>query len=196
MTDKLFLENFYSKTHKLILKSNSCNTSLIVDPFTQVKSAEHMAKFDWIRFCGFSFTPIVKMYKTSIKPLQIQNFPFKNVLSLTMEYRMYLTFLQKLRCLGWFKTSQALHREENKVEFLEWQFHNEKLSFVHKKETEHSFEPSLSIVFSILKCKTLVLKTTMWRTRARHFVDWCRWLRCQIRFFPYPVKSSKHMLLK
>ena len=84
---------------------------------------------------------------------------------------MYLTFLPKLRCLGWFKTSQALHREENKVEFLERQFHNEKLSFVHKKETEHSFEPSLSIVFSILKCKTLVLKTTMWRTRARHFVD-------------------------
>ena len=62
-----------------------------------------------------------------------------------MEYRIYLTFLPKLRCLGWFKTSQALHREENKVEFLEWQFHNEKLSFFHKKETEHSFKPFLSI---------------------------------------------------
>ena len=34
---------------------------------------------------------------------------------------------------------------ENKVEFLERQFHSEKLSFVHKKETEHSFELSLSI---------------------------------------------------
>ena len=42
-----------------------------------------------------------------MKPLQ--KFPFKNVLSLTSRvYRMYLKFLQKPRCLGWFKTSQAL----------------------------------------------------------------------------------------
>ena len=33
----------YSKTHKLILKSNSCKTSQIV-AFTQVKSVEHMTK--------------------------------------------------------------------------------------------------------------------------------------------------------
>ena len=31
------------------------------------------------------------------------------------------------------------------AQFLKRQFHNEKLSFVHKKETEHSFELSLSI---------------------------------------------------
>ena len=30
------------------------------------------------------------------------------------------------------------------AQFLERQFHNEKLSFVHKKETENSFELSLS----------------------------------------------------
>ena len=53
---------------------------------------------------------------------------------------MYLKFLQKLRCPGWSKTGQALRRKENKVEFLEGQFRNEKLSFVHKKETEYSFE--------------------------------------------------------
>ena len=35
---------FYSKTDKLILRSNSRNTNWIVDPFTQVKSAGHMAK--------------------------------------------------------------------------------------------------------------------------------------------------------
>ena len=34
---------------------------------------------------------------------------------------------------------------ENKVEFLERQFHSEKLLFVHKKDTEHPFELSLSI---------------------------------------------------
>ena len=34
---------------------------------------------------------------------------------------------------------------QNKVELLERQCHSEKLSFVHKKENEHSFELSLSI---------------------------------------------------
>ena len=58
-----------------------------------------------------------------------------------------------------------IRRVENRVEFLERQSHSEKLSFVHKKETEHSFELSLSIcvfyrrIFN-LECKTLVLKTT------------------------------------
>ena len=33
--------------------------------------------------------------------------------------------------------SQALRSVENKVESLERQCHSEKLSFVHKKETEH-----------------------------------------------------------
>ena len=42
------------------------------------------------------------------------------------------------------KPSAPIRRVENKVEFLERQFHSEKLSFVHKKETEHSFELSLS----------------------------------------------------
>ena len=42
-------------------------------------------------------------------------------------------------------------------------------------------------VFSILKCKTLVLKTTTWWTRASHFVvDGWQLVRCQIRFFPTP----------
>jgi len=41
-----------------------------------------------------------------------------------------------------FKTGQAPRREETKVEFLEEQFHNEKLSFAYKKETELSFELS------------------------------------------------------
>ena len=42
-------------------------------------------------------------------------------------------------------------------------------------------------VFSILKCKTLVLKTTTSCTRASHFVDGWHLLRCQIRgLFPTP----------
>ena len=57
---------------------------------------------------------------------------------------------------AWSKTSQALRREENKVEFLEGQLGKEKLSFVHKEKTEDYIELSLSIcVFSFamgLRC--------------------------------------------
>ena len=58
-----------------------------------------------------------------------------------------------------FKTDHALRREENKVEFLEGRFLDEKLLFLHKKKAEHSFELPLSI-FCLLtsKCRTLVLK--------------------------------------
>ena len=102
---------------------------------------EHMAKnqFQMHILCFFIHAD-VKMQKTSMKLLQLQKFPFKNVLSLTIEYRMYLKFLPNPRCLGCFKTSQR-----SVVEFFERQFHSEKLSFVHKKETEHSIELSLSV---------------------------------------------------
>ena len=50
-----------------------------------------------------------------------------------------------LPCLVQNKLSALIRRVENEVEFFERQFHSEKLSFVHKKETEHSFELSLSI---------------------------------------------------
>ena len=54
--------------------------------------------------------------------------------------------------------------DENKVEFLEGRFLDEKLPFHHKKKAEHSFELFLSIflsfngVFFSLECRTLVLK--------------------------------------
>ena len=72
---------------------------------------------------------------SSLQFRHISYISFKNVLSLTIEYRMYLKFLQKPRCLGWL----------NKVKFLKRQFQSKKLLFVHKKETERSFELSLSI---------------------------------------------------
>ena len=79
-------------------------------------------------FCNFSLKTDAKMNKTYMKHLLInvpQNSP-------------------KRRCLGCIskQTGQALLREENKVEFLEKQFHKEKLSFAHKKKTELSFEHS------------------------------------------------------
>ena len=44
-----------------------------------------------------------------------------------------------------FKTDHAFGREENKVEFLEGRFLDEKFPFLHKKNAKHSFELSLSI---------------------------------------------------
>ena len=43
------------------------------------------------------------------------------------------------------RPSAPIQRVENKVEFLEIQIHRKKLSFVHKKENEHSCELFLSI---------------------------------------------------
>ena len=63
---------------------------------------------------------------------------------MTIQYRMYLKFLQKPCCLdGWFKPSQAIWSAVKKT-ILEREFQSEKLSFVHKEESEHSFELSLS----------------------------------------------------
>ena len=77
-----------------------------MDPLTQVKSAEHMAKFNtksisnWGTFCNFSLAPKRKIYKTSMKHLKIHKFPFKNVIVLAIECKMCLKIQQKLHCLG------------------------------------------------------------------------------------------------
>ena len=74
-------------------------------------------------------------------------FPFKNVLFFDHRVRN-VPQVSSETSLPWLvqnKPSAPIRRVENKVEFLERQCHSEKLSFVHKKETEHSFELSLSI---------------------------------------------------
>ena len=92
------------------------------------------------------------------------------------------------------KPSAPIRRVENKVEFFERQFQSEKLSFVHKRKLSillNFLFPFVSFigVFSNLKCKTLVLKTTTSWTRANHFVDGWHLQRCQIRFFPHPLNG-------
>ena len=116
-----------------------------MDPFTQVKSAEYVAKFNINSilnrgtFCGFSVTPMSKCRK---RPRNLDE--YKN--SLLLDHRLQnAPIVPSKTSLPWFKASRAQRREENKVEFLERQFHNEKLSFFHEKESEHSFELSLSI---------------------------------------------------
>ena len=76
-----------------------------MDPFTQVKSAEHMAKINTKStsnrgtFCNFSLAPKGKTYKAARKHSKIRKFPFKNVIVLAIECNMYLKIQQKLHCL-------------------------------------------------------------------------------------------------
>ena len=100
---KIFIQNPKGQSFKAIRK----NTIWIVDPFTQVKSAEHIAKFNTKSisnrgtFCNFSLAAKRKIYKTSMKHLKLHKFPFKNViLFLAIECKMYLKIQQKLHCLG------------------------------------------------------------------------------------------------
>ena len=95
----------------------------------------------------FFFHTDVKNRKRPSNLYKYKNSLLKTYLSLIIEYGMYLKCLQKPR-LPWLvqnKPSAPICRLENEVEFLERQFHSKQLSFVHKKETEHSFELSLSI---------------------------------------------------
>ena len=113
-----------------------------------------------------------------------KKFLFKNVLFFDQSVQN-VPQVSSETSLPWLvqnRLSAPICRIENKVEFLERQFHSEKLSFLF---------PFVSFigVFSILKCKTLVLKTTTSWTRASHFVAGWHLQRCQIRFFPHPLNG-------
>ena len=84
---------------------------------------------------------------------------------------------------------------ENKVEFLERQFHAKSFRLSTKRTLSILLNFLFPFVFfigvlSILKCKTLVLKTTTSWTRASHFVDGWHFQRCQISFFPHSPPSK------
>ena len=68
---------------------------------------------------------------------------------MTIEYKMYLKILQKLRCLVAFQNgpSAPIGRDQNFAyfKFLEGQFYKEKSSFINLKKTKHSFEVSFPI---------------------------------------------------
>ena len=80
-----------------------------------------------------------------------------------------------LSCLVPNNPSAPIPRVENKVELLERQFHSEKLSFVHKKETEHSFELTLSLLFYRcifnLEMQNFSLENHHMMNGASHFDD-------------------------
>ena len=87
-------------------------------------------------------------------------------------------------CISWSsdqllvntKTDRALRHEENKFEFLEGRFLDEKLPFLHKKNTEHSLNFLLSIFFLLtvylnIEMQNSGLKTTTCWSRGSHFVE-------------------------
>ena len=124
------------------------------------------------------------------------SFFLKNELFFDHRVRNVPKCLQKPRCLGWFKTSQAkrsIRPVENKVEFLERQFHSEKLSFVHKKETEHSFELSLSIcvfyrrIFN-LEMQNFSLENHHIMIARQPFCWWMTFTKVSNPFLPSPPK--------
>ena len=81
-----------------------------------------------------------------MKHLKMNKFPFKERNCLGRRVQNVPENSAKTS-LTWmhFKTDHGLRREENKVEFLEGRFLDEKLPFLHKKKAEQSFEISLSI---------------------------------------------------
>ena len=124
----------------------------------------------------------------------MQNSILKTSFSLIIKYGMYLKCLQEPICLGWFKTSQALRSAVQKTRL------NSSKDIFIAKSFRLSAKRKLSIllnflflfasfigVFSILKCKTLVLKRTTSGSPASHFVDGWHLQRCQICFIPYPL---------
>ena len=114
---------------------------------------------------------------------------------MTIEYRMYLKFLQKPRYLCWFKTSQALWSVVKKT-----RLNSSKDNFIAKR-SRFSTKWKLSIlsnflfpfvsfisVFSILKCKTLVLKTTTWWARQPGIFWWMTFTEVSNPFLLPPSK--------
>ena len=80
--------------------------------------------------------------------------------------------------------------------FVERQFHSEKLSFVHKKETEHSFELSLSIcvfyrrIFN-LEMQNFSLENHHIMIARQPFCWWMTFTKVSNPFLPSPPKWLK-----
>ena len=117
------------------------------------------------------------MYKTSMKHLWMHEFPFRNVIFLAIECKMYPKIQQKLRCVTvWlhFKTDHALLPLWRKQGWILWRtisWWKASAPFPYKKKTELSFELSLSIfclltVYFNLEMQNSGLKTTAWCGRG------------------------------
>ena len=119
---------------------NGSNWSIWYYPFTQVQSAEHIAinQFQMQSFCGQFLLRWSKNEENVHETLTNTKIPFKNVLSLTRNVPSCHTVgsKQAKRCdPPWIKQGWIPRKTIS----------SGKLSFVHKKESEHFLELSLSI---------------------------------------------------
>ena len=90
----------------------------LVEPFKELKSAQHMAKIIQHKSQTRALKLISKciIRPSKMKYLQIHKILFKNVMFLNIEYKMYLKILQKLLA-AWlrFKAGQALRSAGMKI---------------------------------------------------------------------------------
>ena len=86
------------------------------------------------------------------------------------------------------KLSAPIRRAQNKVEFLQRQFHSEKLSFVHKKETEHSFELSLLSAYVQIWMQNFSLENYHMMNARQPFCWWMTFTKVSNPFLSSPSK--------
>ena len=131
-------------------------------------------------FVIFSLAPKRKIYKTSMKHLKIHNFPFKYVIFLAIECKMYLKIQQKLRWLGCIsKQTVGSAVKKTRLNSPKDDFLMKSFPFSTKKESWAFFWTfsfhflSFNGVFLTLKCRTLVLKHLHGHGhhRSSHFVE-------------------------
>ena len=142
----------------------------------------------------FFFHADIKMTrKRPWNPYKYKTFSFKNVLFFDHRVRN-VPQVSSETSLPWLvqnKPSAPIRRVETRLNSSKDNFIAKSFRLSTKRKLSillNFLFPFVSFigVFSILKCKTLVLKTTTWWKRVSHSVDRWHLLGCQIRFFPRP----------
>ena len=111
----------------------------------------------------------------------------KTNFSLIIEYGMYLKCLQKPRCLGWFKTSQALRSAVWKTRLNSSKDNFIAKSFRLSTKGNWAFFWTFSFHLCISDRRIFNLEMQTPTSRASHFVDGLHSQRCQICFFLHPL---------
>ena len=98
-----------------------------------------------------------------MKHLKIHKFPFKNVIVLAIDCKMYLKIQQKLHCLGCIsKQTMRSVVKKTRLNSSKDDILDKKLPFLHKKKAEHS---SLSLSEQFIRETELNGKSIARRTR-------------------------------
>ena len=125
----------------------------------------------------------------------MQKFPFKNGLSLTIEYtECTSSFFRNLVASVCSKQAKSADPQWRKLIPLERQFHSKKLSFFHKKEAEHSFELALSICVLYLRIFNREIQKFSLEKRGGGGLKTCLWWTIiMITKIPGEVSTPLHL---